>query len=82
MTGRAIRIATQGLGRIRAGILAVGRLVLMRMVAEVLVDYPIAVVRGHGVYACAATLNLAYKWTCSLELSAKTAFIAQQAGKI
>lgn len=36
MTGRAIRIATQGLGRIRAGILAVGRLVLMRMVAEVL----------------------------------------------
>ena len=34
MTGRAIRIATQGLGRIRAGILAVGRLVLMRMVAE------------------------------------------------
>ncbi len=53
-----------------------------RMVAEVLVDYPIAVVRRHGVYACAATLNLAYKWTCSLELSAKTAFIAQQAGKI
>ena len=36
MTGRAIRIAAQGLGRIRAGILAVGRLVLMRMVAEVL----------------------------------------------
>ncbi len=36
MTGRAIRIATQGLGRIRAGILAVGRLVLMRVVAEVL----------------------------------------------
>ena len=36
------------------------------MVAEVLMDYPIAVVRGHGVYACAATINLAYKWTCSL----------------
>lgn len=53
-----------------------------RMVAEVLMDYPIAVVRGHGVYACANSLNLAYKWTCSLELSAKTAFIAQQAGKI
>ena len=30
----------------------------------------------------ADSLNLAYKWTCSLELSAKTAFIAQQAGKI
>ncbi len=53
-----------------------------RMVAEVLMDYPIVVVRGHGVYACANSLNLAYKWTCSLELSAKTAFIAQQAGKI
>jgi L-fuculose-phosphate aldolase len=53
-----------------------------RMVAEILADYPIAVVRGHGVYASANSLNLAYKWTCSLELSAKTAFIAQQAGKI
>ncbi len=52
------------------------------MVAEVLVDYPIVVVRGHGVYACAKSTNLAYKWLCSLELSAKTAFIAKQAGKI
>lgn len=52
------------------------------LVADILADYPIAVVRGHGVYACAEHLNLAYKWTCSLELSAKTAFIAQQAGKI
>ena len=53
-----------------------------RLVAEILAEYPIAVVRGHGVYASADSLNLAYKWTCSLELSAKTAFIAQQAGKI
>lgn len=54
-----------------------------RLVAEVLTDYPIAVVRGHGVYACADTASTSpYKWTCSLELSAKTAFIAQQAGKI
>ena len=52
------------------------------LVSEVLMDYPTAVVRGHGVYARADSLNLAYKWTCSLELSAKTAFIAQQAGKI
>ena len=51
-------------------------------VAEVLTDHPITVVRGHGVYACAPTLNLAYKWTCSLELSAKTAFIARQAGTL
>ena len=53
-----------------------------RLVSEVLAEYPIAVVRGHGVYACAESLDLAYKWTCSLELSAKTAFIARQAGKI
>ena len=51
-------------------------------VAETLADHPITVVRGHGVYAQAETLNLAYKWTCSLELSAKTAFIAQQAGTL
>lgn len=51
-------------------------------VAAVLAEFPIAVVRGHGVYACAPTLELAYKWTCSLELSAKTAFIAHQAGTL
>lgn len=53
-----------------------------RLVSAVLAEYPVAVVRGHGIYACAESLTLAYKWTCSLELSAKTAFIAHQAGKI
>lgn len=53
-----------------------------RLVSEVLAEYPVTVVRGHGVYACARNLDLAYKWTCSLEQSAKTAFIASQAGKI
>ncbi len=51
-------------------------------VAEMLAEYPVTIVRGHGVYACGKTLNLAYKWTCSLEQSAKTAFIARQAGTI
>lgn len=51
-------------------------------VARELVRAPIVVVRGHGIYAQADSANLAYKWTCSLELSAKTAFIARQAGKI
>ncbi|HET6725583.1 MAG TPA: class II aldolase/adducin family protein [Gammaproteobacteria bacterium] len=50
------------------------------LVANVLSDHKITVVRGHGVYAQAESLNLAYKWTCSLELSAKTAFIARLAG--
>ncbi|OIO75258.1 MAG: class II aldolase [Zetaproteobacteria bacterium CG1_02_53_45] len=49
-------------------------------VAATLAEYPICIVRGHGVYAWGETLNLAYKWTCSLELSAKTAAVARQAG--
>jgi len=51
-------------------------------VAEALKDSPICIVRGHGVYAWGETLNLAYKWSCSLELSAKTSFIARQAGTL
>ena len=51
-------------------------------VAKALAKNKIVVVRGHGVYAQAETLNQAYKWTCSLELSAKTAYLAKQAGTI
>lgn len=53
-----------------------------RRVARALANHRIVVVRGHGVYAQAETLNLAYKWTCSLELSAKTAYLAKQAGTL
>ena len=49
-------------------------------VAEQLKSHKVAVVCGHGVYACAETINLAYKWSCSLELSAKTAWLAKQIG--
>ena len=48
-------------------------------VARTLVKYPICVVRGHGVYAQAKTINLAYKWTCTLEHVAKVAYLTQQA---
>ncbi len=51
-------------------------------VAEVLTEHCICIVRGHGVYARGETLNLAYKWTCSLELSAKTAWLAACAGRL
>ena len=51
-------------------------------VAEALAEYPVVVVRGHGVYVAAENINLAYKWTCSFELSAKTAWLAAQAGQI
>jgi len=48
-------------------------------VAQALAGSPIAMVRGHGVFAWGETLDRAYKWTCSLELSAKTYVIARQA---
>ena len=48
-------------------------------VASALAEHAVAMVRGHGVYAWGETLNRAYKWTCSLELSAKTYVIARQA---
>ena len=51
-------------------------------VSDMLAEYSVVVVRGHGVYACAADLNLAYKWTCSFELSAKTWLLARQAGTL
>lgn len=49
-----------------------------KLVAGTLSNHCITVVRGHGVYACAESINLAYKWTCSLEHSAKIAFLYQQ----
>jgi L-fuculose-phosphate aldolase len=52
------------------------------LVSEMLLQYPVTIVRGHGVYAAARNLNLAYKWTCSLEQSAKTCLLAKQAGTL
>jgi len=51
-------------------------------VSNMLAQHKITVVRGHGVYAQADSINLAYKWNCSLELSAKTAWLAQLAGTL
>lgn len=50
------------------------------LAAEILAEKPIVIVRGHGVYAQAESLQMAYKWLCSLELSAKTSFLARQNG--
>lgn len=47
-------------------------------VAKALALHKVTIVKGHGVYACAETINLAYKWSCSVELSAKTAWLAKQ----
>ncbi|MBD3609711.1 MAG: class II aldolase/adducin family protein [Gammaproteobacteria bacterium] len=51
------------------------------MVSESLKNHKISVVQGHGVYAAAKNLNLAYKWTCSLELSAKTDTVRRMVAK-
>ena len=45
-------------------------------VANALKDHKVAVVKGHGIYSSAESINLAYKWNCSLELSAKIAYLA------
>ena len=47
-------------------------------VAAGLACHKVVMVRGHGVYACAETINLAYKWSCSVELSAKIAWLAER----
>ena len=50
------------------------------LIATALAEYPVVVVRGHGIYVQGESLELAYKWVCSLEQSAKLSFLARQAG--
>lgn len=52
------------------------------LVADSLRKSPVAVVRGHGVYAWGENLDRAYKWTCSLESSAHIQFLARMAGTL
>jgi len=47
-------------------------------VADELAGNKVTVVKGHGVYACGETINLAYKWSCSVELSAKIALLSER----
>lgn len=49
-------------------------------VAEALKSHKACVVAGHGVYVQAESLNLAYKWSCSLESSARIEWLARSAG--
>jgi len=49
-------------------------------VPEVLAEARIVVVRSHGAYARGHSLEEAYKWICSAELAARTAWLALQAG--
>lgn len=45
-------------------------------VGAALKDHPVALVRGHGLYAWGTDLEQAYKWICSLELSAKITYLS------
>ncbi|HWP94628.1 MAG TPA: class II aldolase/adducin family protein [Gammaproteobacteria bacterium] len=51
-------------------------------VSRALAEHPVCVYRGHGVYACGENLDRAYKWTCSLEASARIAWLARLAGTL
>jgi L-fuculose-phosphate aldolase len=48
-------------------------------VAAALQDSPVAIIRGHGIYARGETLDEAYKWSCSLESSARLTWMARVA---
>lgn len=49
-------------------------------VARALREHRVAIVRGHGVYARGRSLDQAYKWTCSLESSARIAWLTRTGG--
>lgn len=51
-------------------------------VAAALARHRVCLVRGHGVYAAAESLDRAYKWTCSLESSARIAGLAGLMGTL
>ncbi|MDH3638693.1 MAG: class II aldolase/adducin family protein, partial [Gammaproteobacteria bacterium] len=48
------------------------------LVGAALTKHPVAIVRGHGLYAWGTDLEEAYKWICSLELSAKITYLARR----
>ncbi len=51
-------------------------------VGEALAECPVAIVRGHGMYAWGVDLDQAYKWICSLELSATIQYRALRSGTL
>jgi len=52
--------------------------VMPQRISECLKHQPVAIVQSHGVYAAAENLELAYKWLCSLEQSAKIKWLAKR----
>ena len=52
--------------------------VMPERISQCLKNQPVAIVQSHGVYSAAENLELAYKWLCSLEQSAKIQWLARQ----
>jgi len=52
------------------------------VIAGALADYPVCAVAGHGVYARGRDLKEAYRWTSTLELSARIYVIAREAAAL
>lgn len=50
------------------------------LVAEALATHKVCIYRSHGVYAWGEDLDRAYKWSCSLEASARISWLARVAG--
>ncbi|MBE9516367.1 MAG: class II aldolase/adducin family protein [Proteobacteria bacterium] len=51
-------------------------------ISSALANNNIVIARGHGVYSCAPSLELAYKWISSLELSARISSISHTANNL
>jgi len=52
--------------------------VMPQRISDCLKQHSVAIVQSHGVYAAAENLELAYKWLCSLEQSAKISCLSKQ----
>lgn len=50
-------------------------------ISQAMLKGSIVIVRSHGVYVAAETAELAYKWLCSLEQSAKIKWLALQVNR-
>lgn len=59
----------------------VGSDVAARLLSEALTQVPVAVLRGHGPFACGDTLEQAYHWVSVLECSSELLTMAEQVGR-
>jgi len=51
--------------------------IMPRRISSALTNKKLTIVRSHGVYVSVENFDLAYKWICSLEQSAKIKYLAE-----